>query len=233
MGAPGSGLDRPFLKLPVSALTKAEWNYKEDDQLTKDKLKEAISRNGQIVNIIVREIDGGRYEVVNGNHRLDAFLELGIKDCIAVNLGRISKEDAIRVALETNELEFRVSDARLAKALKELCDAQDMSDILKTLPYDEATINQYLSFTKFDFDDYNKKADDGDAESGDASAKEEKLTLSVSLNHEQLELWTRWLEVAKANDAKSEAAALEYALNIALSEAGAEGADEEFDGDAV
>ena len=54
-------------------LDPAPWNYKGDDEEKAAKLLAQIERNGQLENIIVREMPKGRLEVVNGNHRLPVF----------------------------------------------------------------------------------------------------------------------------------------------------------------
>jgi hypothetical protein len=58
---------------PRDILIKADWNYKEEDEFISDKLVNNMKRNGQIENIHVRKLNTGFYEVINGNHRLDAY----------------------------------------------------------------------------------------------------------------------------------------------------------------
>ena len=65
-----------FIEVPIDKLVKADWNYKTEDDKKQEKLKENIKRNGQIENILIRELDTGYYEVVNGNHRLSVLKEL-------------------------------------------------------------------------------------------------------------------------------------------------------------
>ena len=55
--------------LPIDALRKAPWNYKTDDPKLAEKLRANMERNGQLENIVVRQMDDESYEVVNGNHR--------------------------------------------------------------------------------------------------------------------------------------------------------------------
>ena len=68
--------DYGFELMEVSKLIKADWNYKTDDEKKLKDLQENFKRNGQVENIIVRELSKGKYEVVNGNHRLDALKNL-------------------------------------------------------------------------------------------------------------------------------------------------------------
>lgn len=96
-----------FCELPVASMIKADWNYKVDDAKLSAKLEENIRRNGQIENIIVRELDDGTFEVVNGNHRLDVMRRLEFENVYCYNLGSVGLPEAQRIAIETNETKFK------------------------------------------------------------------------------------------------------------------------------
>jgi ParB-like chromosome segregation protein Spo0J len=51
-----------FCELNISQLVKADWNYKVDNEALAEKLANNIKRNGQIENIIVRELDKEEYK---------------------------------------------------------------------------------------------------------------------------------------------------------------------------
>ena len=53
-----------YIDISIDKLIKADWNYKTEDTAKQEKLKENIKRNGQIENIIIRELDTGFFEVV-------------------------------------------------------------------------------------------------------------------------------------------------------------------------
>lgn len=125
-----------FCDLPIGVLVKASWNYKADDDVILEKLTENMRRNGQIENIIVRELGGGQYEIVNGNHRLDAMRTLGMKTVKCYNLGSISEAQAKRIAVETNETRFPSNDDSLNNLLLELTTEFDIDDLIETLPFD-------------------------------------------------------------------------------------------------
>jgi len=82
-----------YIEIPIDQLIKADWNYKKEHETTKEKLKENIKRNGQIENIIVRRLDSGFYEVVNGNHRFDAIKDLEIETAICYDLGKYKGQE--------------------------------------------------------------------------------------------------------------------------------------------
>ena len=60
-----------FIDIEVKQLVKADWNYKQENEIQTENLINNFKRNGQIENIIIRELDSGFFEVVNGNHRED------------------------------------------------------------------------------------------------------------------------------------------------------------------
>ena len=77
--------------IEIKKLVKADWNYKEENQILTEKLLTNFKRNGQIESIIVRELDTGFFEVVNGNHRLDVMKMLEYKTAHCYNFGKITQ----------------------------------------------------------------------------------------------------------------------------------------------
>src|SRR5574343_637826 len=106
--------------IPLEKLVSADWNYKTDDATMEAHLLENFKRNGQIESIIVRLLDTGFYEVVNGNHRLKVMRQLETKEAMTFCLGEISLSQAKRIAIETNETRFASDNIKLAEALSEI-----------------------------------------------------------------------------------------------------------------
>lgn len=133
-----------FVEIPIEKLVKANWNYKNDDVELKEKLKANIKRNGQIENLIVRELETGFFEIVNGNHRYDALFELKTKSVMCYNLGSISLQQAQRIAIETNETRFTSDTDKLSALLNEINIEFEYEDLLSTLPYDADEFKELL-----------------------------------------------------------------------------------------
>lgn len=136
-------MNKGFCEIPIDKLVKAGWNYKENNKELAEKLANNIKRNGQIENIIVRELDTGFYEVVNGNHRLDVLKELGFETIYSFNLGSISESQAKRIAVETNETKFSSNTESLSALVKEL--SIEFDDIDLTMPFSEEEMNEMLA----------------------------------------------------------------------------------------
>ena len=135
----------------VGQLTLAPWNYKTDDPDMLEKLKANIKKNGMIENLIVRTLDDGTIEVVNGNHRLQAAIDLGIEKVMVFNLGYISDADAKRIAIETNETRFGVDNEQLSSLLQEINGKYDLEDLAESMPFNaielEALMNGEMTLT--------------------------------------------------------------------------------------
>lgn len=131
-----------FISLNINRLVKADWNYKVDDDFLKEKLRNNIKANGQIENIIVREIKKDIYEIVNGNHRLDVFRELGIDEIMCFNLGKISEIQAKRIAVETNETKFANDTIKLSNIINEILQSFD-NIIPDSLPFTEKELEYF------------------------------------------------------------------------------------------
>lgn len=124
-----------MIDVPLVKLVKAPWNYKTDDPDMAKKLKANMYRNGQLENIVVRELPDGLYEIVNGNHRFTALIELGFESVTCANLGKISLEEAQRIAIELNETRFATNTQALSELLVGLVDSFGEKDLLFTSPF--------------------------------------------------------------------------------------------------
>jgi len=134
-----------WVRLPISSLIKAPWNYKTDDAEKAEKLTANIKRNGQVQNIIVRDLGKGKFEIANGNHRLDSFQVLKYKDAVCYNLGKVSQAAAERVAIETNEQSFDPDPVKLGQVIEHIMDEFSREDLLETMPYSEVDFDALVA----------------------------------------------------------------------------------------
>lgn len=141
-----------FVEIEVSKIRKAPWNYKEEDPVLQRQLVENIRKNDQLENIIVRQMGSDLYEVVNGNHRLDAFKELKMNKVMCCDVGEISEEHAALIAIETNETKFKSDAVKMAQLLERIKSKFSIDQIAKTLPFKPADMQNYNTMLKFDWD---------------------------------------------------------------------------------
>lgn len=166
---------------------KAAWNYKQENEVLTQKLIENLKRNGQVENILVRELDTGFYEVINGNHRLDAMNQIGSKKIIVYDLGKISLTEAKRLTIETNETKFSSDQVKLAEVLHELSQSYTQEELLETLPYNQQDVENYIKIHTFTMDDFVKSESQSSGETG-ARGKAEN-TLFLTLSQDALPIW--------------------------------------------
>lgn len=205
-----------FIEMPLEKLVKADWNYKTEDENKQAKLKENIKRNGQIENIIIRELDTGYFEVVNGNHRLSVLSDLKQKGVHCYNLGKISQAQAIRIAIETNETKFDTDSVTLAERIKELTEDFNIEELVETLPYTKQEIENFSKLTNFDWEEYTENQT---IDTLDDVEFDKKITVNVTN-----ETFKRWLElkdrfqgiIGYDNESKVFEFAIIEALNIPL-----------------
>jgi ParB-like chromosome segregation protein Spo0J len=156
-----------WVEIEIDKLQKALWNYKTEDAFMSGKLKNNIKKNGQLENIIVREVNDN-YEVVNGNHRLDQFRELGFKKVMVKNVGRISQAAAERIAVETNETHFDADRIKLGKIIDHIMTEYSLEDVASTLPLSENEIQNLKNILAFDWKEPNEEAETEDSEESES-----------------------------------------------------------------
>ena len=152
-------MNRPIINIKVSQLVKAKWNYKTDGK------KEIIER---LVNsatyqksfgiLAVRELNG-KYEIIDGNHRLDAIKILKKKTVRCENFGRIKLGEAVLISKQRNILWFDDDTVKFAKLFKEqMLKEFTMDELEKLLPMDREELEGYEKLLDFNWDEYG----DGD-----------------------------------------------------------------------
>lgn len=180
---------RGFREMDIAKLVKANWNYKVENADLSRKLVSNMKRNGQIENLLVRPLETGFYEVVNGNHRLDAMEELGIKKVMVFDLGNITDAQARRIAVETNETKFLADTALLADVIGEILEEFPVEDLTETMPYTKQEIEDYSKLLDFDWDDFRENG------SGNGQLTHPDGITLVYTSEEEAEQWMRLLGV--------------------------------------
>jgi len=143
--------------IEINKLCPAAWNYKTDNDELKEKLKNNIKQDGQIENVIIRELETGFYEVVNGNHRLLAMKELGFEQMICYNCGKISDAKAKLIAIKTNETKFEADHIKLAEVIISLKDEFTLDQIEEVTPFDKESLENFDKLLSFNWDELDSK----------------------------------------------------------------------------
>ena len=189
----------------IDNLVKAEWNYKTDgteEQI--NKLIKSIKYDDSAGILAVRKLND-KYEVIDGNHRLEALKRIGWQQIQVENFGDIPKSKAIIIARRRNHVWFdddlkAFSDLIKNDVLPEI-DTDTLKDILPDTP-DE--IDNLVNFGNFDWEEpIEKEPKDNDG----------KKTIVVKVDESVYQMWQDWVKwCAEQTDYKSEPDAFEYLI---------------------
>ncbi len=189
----------------IDNLVKAGWNYKTDgteEQI--NKLIKSIKYDDSAGVIAVRKLND-KYEVIDGNHRLEALQRMGWQQIQVENFGDISKAKAIIIARRRNHVWFdddlkAFSDLIKNDVLPEI-DTDTLKDILPDTP-DE--IDNLVNFGNFDWEEpIEKEPKDNDG----------KKTVVVKVDESVYQMWQDWVKwCAEQTNYKSEPEAFEYLI---------------------
>lgn len=171
--------NKKWVELDIEKLVTASWNYKLDDIDLAKKLENNIKRNGQVENILVRELESGFYEVINGNHRITAFTSLEMKKVVCYNFGKISDAQARRIAVETNETKFETDNIKLAELIKEISgdDEFTIGELAETMPYSTDELKAFGEMLDFDWGQFDGSGEEGGEGEGGGGSGEEPVVI--------------------------------------------------------
>ena len=205
-------IKKGWLDIVISKLVKANWNYKENNEKLTDKLISNFKRNGQIENLLIRELDTGFFEVINGNHRLDVMNELQFKEAHVFNFGKIGLAEAQRIAIETNETKFESDSIKLAELITTLTKEFPVEDLVNTMPYSKDDIDNMKDLVNFNFNEFGNTEEVDNF--GDSEFSHE---IRLKVSEETFERWSELKDrIEKIMGYKNESKVFEFAIIEAL-----------------
>lgn len=92
-----------ILQVEVANLRPNPWNTNSVGAQNFEKLKGSIEKLGFFKPILVRELDGGIFEILGGEHRWRAAMEQGISTVPVISVGKINDLVAKQMSLVDNE----------------------------------------------------------------------------------------------------------------------------------
>lgn len=108
-----------------------------------EELAQSIKERGVLQPIVVRPMDGGKYQIVMGERRYRASRLAGLTQIPAI-IRELSDEDTHADALLENFQREDLNPVERAKAIKELLDMMQWEQVSKTLGVTEGTLRRYL-----------------------------------------------------------------------------------------
>lgn len=156
----GSGAWGKDLVLHVAEVKPNIWNPNRMDAATFEKEKASITRFGFVQPVIVRRLPSGEYELVDGEHRLKAAIELGMTEIPAFEIGPISEHEARQLTVLLNELHGQAEPERLADLLRGLLASDTLDNLVEVLPYSKEEFGKIAQLPEFDWDQFKQKTEE-------------------------------------------------------------------------
>lgn len=125
------------------ALLPNPWNTNSVSAENEAKLEASIKRLGMFKPVVVRELLDGSLQILGGEHRCRAALNLGLKEVPIINLGKISDNKAKEIGL--------VDNGRFGED-----DAISLAELLNSLETDSGELSSFMPYSQTDFDNIFK-----------------------------------------------------------------------------
>jgi len=136
--------------LRASDMFPNPWNPNKMDDETFRKEVESIREFGFVDPVTVRKI-GDRYEIIDGEHRWKAAIELGLIWLPAIVLV-VTDDVAEQLTIVLNDLRGKPNEEKLAALVRDLSTRRSMLDLERVLPYKRERLAEMIAERKADFD---------------------------------------------------------------------------------
>lgn len=124
------------------------WNTNHVDTKNQAKLRTSVKELGFFRPIVVRTLPDGSLQILGGQHRTEAAIDLGLKSVPYFNLGVISDEKAKKIGLADNSRYGADDSIKLAKLIEELADP----DLTTILPLQDEDLQAIMRAVDIDLD---------------------------------------------------------------------------------
>ena len=115
----------------VDQIDKTPWNPNVVSPAEMDALRASLKRQGQVAPLIVRSTGDGRYQVLDGHHRLDVLVEAGMTGALVHDLGELSDAEAKHVQASLLTVRGQPAPDKFQSMLDDLLDdGMSVEDVL-------------------------------------------------------------------------------------------------------
>ncbi len=157
------------------------------DPVALEELKKSIKEKGIIQPVAVRQVAGGRFQLIAGERRLRAAIEVGLKKVPAFVLEVKSDEDMLELALIENVQREHLNPIELARGYQRLIDECQLTqeEVAAKIGKDRTTVANVIRLLKLPqpIQDSLKR---GEIREGHARA-----ILALSDEEKQIEVWKK------------------------------------------
>lgn len=124
------------------------WNTNHCSPDAEEKIRESLRRFGMFKPIVVRELDDGSLQILGGEHRARAAIDLGMDEVPIVNLGRIDERKAKEIGLVDNGRYGEDDSHQLAELLNEL----GLENVSAFMPFTDDEMSAVFTASTIDLD---------------------------------------------------------------------------------
>lgn len=124
------------------------WNTNHCSPDAEEKIRESLRRFGMFKPIVVRTLDDGTLQILGGEHRARAAVDLGMEQVPIVNLGRIDERKAKEIGLVDNGRYGEDDSHQLAALLDEL----GVDELSNFMPFTDEEISSIFTASSIDLD---------------------------------------------------------------------------------
>jgi len=142
--------DSNLFEIEVASVKANPYQPRQEfDPVALDELKTSIKENGIIQPITVRRVDK-HYELIAGERRLRAVVELGFKKVPAYIIKVDTKEEMLELAIIENVQRERLNPIEQAQAFQRLVDECNLTqdEVAQKIGKDRTTITNFLRLLK-------------------------------------------------------------------------------------
>lgn len=197
------------IMVPIGQLRPNPWNPNSMDDAMLAREKASIEKFGFLTTLLVRDLDDGEREIIDGEHRWRVARELGMEELPCWSVGKVSDLVAKELTLALREIHGEHDPARVQEILRDIAKSDPTANLRSILPYSDevfARLNDLSS--SFDWGALEEKAKAKTVEPTPGPEKEAR----------------HWVERLYRLPAET-AATLDEALRLARDSAGADISD--------
>ena len=170
-------------KVDINSIFANKWNPNNQSDLVFKSLVNSIKTIGFTVPILVRQIENGCYEIIDGEHKWKGAQELGYKEVLIADMGVVEDSLAKTLTITMNNVRGQDDILKRAELLKQIKES-NQPDLFGLLPMQEKELEEQMALLDFDFSQYEK----GEVGEEDKSRAEKVVTLLITLDREARKL---------------------------------------------
>lgn len=139
------------VRLSVEDIQPNPWNpnHMTDEEL--DKEAASFERFGYVNPIVVRHVDDGLYQIIDGEQRWKTARRLGMEQLDAYDISPLGDHEAQQLTYILNELRGQPQEDKLADLLKGLLAKSTIEDLVAVMPLSKEGFAKAAKLPDFDW----------------------------------------------------------------------------------